>query len=87
MIRVCDWGRTHIAVEGKHKEWRDHRTNLNEAVSRAEVTSEGPASQSVAHPPTRERASRFEFCSVRVPFSFGCAVGVSCVFRHSGPFA
>ena len=38
MVRVCDWGRTHIAVEGKHKEWRDHRTNLNVAVSRAEVT-------------------------------------------------
>jgi hypothetical protein len=25
---VCDWGRTHIAIERKHKEWRDHRTNL-----------------------------------------------------------
>ena len=21
---VCDWGWTHIAVERKHKEWRDH---------------------------------------------------------------
>jgi hypothetical protein len=28
---VCDWGRTHIAVERKHTEWRDHRTNLNVA--------------------------------------------------------
>ena len=54
MPRVCDWGRTHIAVEGKHKEWRDHRTNLNVAVSRAEVTSEPPwrgPSQSVSRPP------------------------------------
>ena len=25
---VCDWGRTHIAVERKHTEWRDHHTNL-----------------------------------------------------------
>jgi hypothetical protein len=23
---VCDWGRTHIAVERKHTEWRDHHT-------------------------------------------------------------
>ena len=22
----CDWGRTHIAVERKHTEWRDHHT-------------------------------------------------------------
>ena len=27
---MCDWGRTHIAVERKHTEWRDHRTNLND---------------------------------------------------------
>ena len=27
-LRVqCDWGRTHIAVERKHTEWRDHHTN------------------------------------------------------------
>ena len=25
---VCDCGRTHIAVERKHTEWRDHHTNL-----------------------------------------------------------
>ena len=25
---TCDWGRTHIAVERKHTEWRDHHTNL-----------------------------------------------------------
>ena len=24
---MCDWGRTHIAVERKHTEWRDHHTN------------------------------------------------------------
>ena len=24
---TCDWGRTHIAVERKHTEWRDHHTN------------------------------------------------------------
>ena len=23
---MCDWGRTHIAVERKHTEWRDHHT-------------------------------------------------------------
>ena len=23
---TCDWGRTHIAVECKHTEWRDHHT-------------------------------------------------------------
>ena len=28
---VTDWGRTHIAVERKHMEWRDHHTKLNVA--------------------------------------------------------
>jgi hypothetical protein len=25
---VYDWGRTHIAVERKHTEWRDHHTKF-----------------------------------------------------------
>ena len=28
---TCDWGRTHIAVERKHTEWRDHHTKQNVA--------------------------------------------------------
>ena len=40
-----------------------------------------------AQSPACERASCLEFCSVHVPLSFRCAVGVSCVVRHSGPFA
>ena len=55
---MCDWGRTHIAVERKHTEWRDHRTNLNVAPKGVPPLSSVPHEMHTAHPAREESAHR-----------------------------
>ena len=59
----------------------------SEASEKPRETSQGQTLHTHTRTLSCERASCLEFCSVHVPFSFRCAVGVSCVVRRSGPFA
>ena len=73
----CDWGRTHIAVERKHTEWRDHHTNQNVAPKGVPPLSSVPHEMHTAHPAREESVHR-------APQRWALMISPLCICRRCG---